>query len=131
MKKTSFLVLMITFFLCLTSCTSKNNDVCKIVYPSQFVLSGKEYISNHKWADEHNGEYTLGDIIGYLIYIDDEDDFINDYPGVEYVTFDIVIGNRCADKFDRVPVYEINEYKDRSIIAVSSIAYIYEQIINE
>jgi len=110
------------------SCTSKNNDVCKIIYPSRFVLSGKEYISNHKWANEHNGEYTLGDIIGYLIYIDDENDFKNDYPGVEYVTFNIVIGNRCADKFDRVRIYEINEYKDRSIVAVDSSSYIYIQV---
>lgn len=131
MKKTAILVALLSSCL-LLSCTSNNNNnnTYDIYYPSQFVILEKEYIENYNWADEHYGEYTLGNIIGYLIYIDDEANFTNTYPNIEYVTFDVVIGKKYEDKYDRVPVYEINEYNDRSVVAVADISYTYVQIEN-
>lgn len=125
MKKIAVLFLLL--FPCLIACSQ---TTYKIYYPSQFEILGKEYRSNYDWADKHYNEYTLGSVMGYLIYIEDEEDFIHDYPGIEYVTFDVVIGKQYEDQFDRVPVYEINEYKDRSIVALANKSYTYMQIKN-
>lgn len=76
---------------------------------------------------EHKKTYTLGDVIGYLIYVKDEENFIDSFPGVEYVTFDFVVGKQYKDKYDRIPVYEINEYNDRSVVSIYSITNTYIQ----
>lgn len=128
MKKIA--VLFVLLFSCLLSCTPKDEIIYKEYYPTQFELQGIKYTSDYDWAIEHRNEYTLGNIIGYLIYVDDEEDFINSFPGIEYVTFDIAIGKRYEDKYDRVPVYELSEYRDRSIVAIADISKSYVQIEN-
>lgn len=128
MKKIA--VLFVLLFSCLLSCTQKDEITYKAYYPTQFELQGIKYTSDYDWAIEHRNEYTLGNIIGYLIYVDDEEDFINSFPGIEYVTFDIAIGKQYEDKYDRVPVYELSEYRDRSIVAIADISKSYVQIEN-
>lgn len=128
MKKNVALFVLLSF--CFLSCERTDDKTYKAYYPSQFEMQGIKYICDYDWAVEHRNEYTLGKIIGYLIYIEDEEDFIKSYPGIEYVTFDVVIGKQYEDKYDRVPVYEINEYKDRSIVTLADISNTYVQIDN-
>ena len=102
MKKNVALFVLLSF--CLLSCERTDDKTYKAYYPSQFEMQGIKYICDYDWAVEH--------------------------PGIEYVTFDVVIGKQYEDKYDRVPVYEINEYKDRSIVTLADISNTYVQIDN-
>ena len=77
MKKNVALFVLLSF--CLLSCERTDDKTYKAYYPSQFEMQGIKYICDYDWAVEHRNEYTLGKIIGYLIYIEDEEDFIKSY----------------------------------------------------
>ena len=124
--KTSNLVILISSIF-LSSCDSTYiGPPSDVVLPSEFTIANKHYSSDHKWASNHRGEYSLGEVIGYLIHEEDVENFTKEYPKVEYVAFDTEVGKIYDYKYDRVPVYELNEYEDCSIIAVYDYSYIYK-----